>query len=620
MPKRRIDTQSAVIICAVMLAGLVLLVVACQQLTHVFAVEPENPTLVFNVQDGGNQSIGSTNSTTGAPGSTLYFAINDTLTLDAYLDCSGNNWMVEIDNNGNDQYGGNDTNQVLCNTTLTTLGQHTVEASAHNGTTVGPITGTLMIMDMANATADDGNGNFSTGTVYRPLPGSGVLNVDVKAYLTDGNSTAINDESQKPYTFGWNLTYSASANATIGSDEDDLEMLSTSVEGIDMVGSYNLDAMAGSGASLRSVTIGVFNVDIDIYDFDEDGNRYEVSDSAEDTEEGGSFVLLNDDDDNDNGIMDFEEAGTVDGEDDLQKIVIRAPGLQSYSGNMTLTYPSSVNVFETSARGNVVTSGTAFSPSELEKELWIEGRAVSVQKNGVEVKITSPEGCEDTVKLTVGAITISFDADDDYDETLPDVPPALDCDFVNAVAEAENTPFYYDYVDDGGEYPLDGDDTDFSYATFSVQLEDPSIESDETEVQVILPDNESRNVSLERMSPGSSVFAAVNSCVYVTGTTPPATNSDWPLGLRNCLKFVDEAGDGGLTVKGKRAIRKSTPMKYTTRTIAYHRVQVATDESGNVVNPAYLIKGQTSTFKVEKRNGLNLNRIEWELTEHGSFR
>ena len=163
MPKRGIDVQSAVIICGVMLAGLVLLVVACQQLTHVFAGDPENPTLVFNVQDGGNQSIGSTNSTTGGvSGSTLYYAINDTLTLDAYIDCSGNNWTVEIDNEGNDTYGGNDTNQVLCNTTLTTLGAHTVEASADNvTTTVGPITGTLMIMDMASAKADDGTGNFS---------------------------------------------------------------------------------------------------------------------------------------------------------------------------------------------------------------------------------------------------------------------------------------------------------------------------------------------------------------------------------------------------------------------------------------------------------------------------
>ena len=258
MPRRGIDVQSAVIICGVMIAGLVLLVVACQQLTHVFAADPENPTLVFNVQDGGNQSIGSTNSTTGVPGSTLYYAINDTLTLDAYLDCSGNNWMVEIDNNGNDQYGGNDTNQVLCNTTLTTLGAHTVEASAHNGTTVGPITGTVMIMDMANATADDGTGNFSAGTVYREMPGTGVLDVNIRAYLTDGNSTVINDEAQKPYSFAWNVTDSASGNATLGDDE----MLSTSLNGIDVAGNYTIEARAGDSSCTRTVNVFAFGVNV----------------------------------------------------------------------------------------------------------------------------------------------------------------------------------------------------------------------------------------------------------------------------------------------------------------------------------------------------------------------
>ena len=258
MSKRGIDVQSAVIICGVMLAGLVLLVVACQQLTHVFAGDPENPTLVFNVQDGGNQSIGSTNSTTGVPGSTLYYAINDTLTLDAYLDCSGNNWMVEIDNNGNNQYGGNDTNQVLCNTTLTTLGQHTVEASAHNGTTVGPITGTLMIMDVASAKADDGSGAFSTGTVYRQLVVDSVLSVDIKAYLTDGNSTAVNDESQKPYSFVWSIAANASGNATLGDDE----MLSTSLNGIDVFGNYTLEARAGNTSSTKSIDLFAFGVNL----------------------------------------------------------------------------------------------------------------------------------------------------------------------------------------------------------------------------------------------------------------------------------------------------------------------------------------------------------------------
>ena len=258
MSKRGIDVQSAVIICGVMLAGLVLLVVACQQLTHVFAGDPENPTLVFNVQDGGNQSIGSTNSTTGGvSGSTLYYAINDTLTLDAYIDCSGNNWTVEIDNNGNNQYGGNDTNQVLCNTTLTTLGAHTLEASADNVTiTVGPITGTLMIMDMASAKAKDEGGTFQTGTVNRGLPTNGTLSVPVQVYLTDGNSSVITDEAQSPYSFGWNLTPPGGSSATLA----DSTKLGTNVTGIDVAGNYGLEARAGSNSSVGNVTLRLIEI------------------------------------------------------------------------------------------------------------------------------------------------------------------------------------------------------------------------------------------------------------------------------------------------------------------------------------------------------------------------
>ena len=262
MSNRPLNGQSIVLLLGLLASGVVLTLVVCHHLVSTFAAEPENPTLVFQVQEGGNQSIGSTNSTTGVSGSTRYYAINDTLTLDAYIDCSGNNWMVEIDNNGNEQYGGNDTNQIINTTTMATLGNHTVEASAHNGTnTVGPITGTLMVADTADAKANTGQGsNLSTGTVYRGLPASGNLSIPIQAYLTNGTANTT-VQTECPYSFLWNLT---AANKPAGSTASVAypDKLGTNLIGVDKLGNYTIEAKAGNSSATANVTVCLMNVNV----------------------------------------------------------------------------------------------------------------------------------------------------------------------------------------------------------------------------------------------------------------------------------------------------------------------------------------------------------------------
>jgi hypothetical protein len=233
--------------------------VGIHHLSKTFASDPvENPTLVFKV-DQGNGVIGSTNASGNVTGATLYYAVNDNITLDAYVDCSSGNasWTVHIDNDGTGTYAGNGSGQFLANTTLNATGLWTVESHAQNGNmTLGYISGTIMAMDSAAAKAQDVSGTLQAGTVYRGLPSSGTLSVPIQAYLTDGSMSNITDEAQRPATFAWNVTCPAGSSATL----DDPTQLGTSLSGIDVVGNYDLQAMAGPGSATQNVTVAVLEV------------------------------------------------------------------------------------------------------------------------------------------------------------------------------------------------------------------------------------------------------------------------------------------------------------------------------------------------------------------------
>ena len=258
MRKSPIDSLRSVLLLGMLAGGCVLLVVALSQLTRSFAVDPEeNPTLVFKVQQG-NSTIGSTN-TSGGAGGTLYYAVNDTITLDAYVDCSGgaSNWTVEIDNDGTGSSAGSGPGQFLTNTTLNATGSWTVESHADQGnSTLGPISGTIWVMDVAAAKAQNVSGGFEAGTVYRGLPTNGTLSVPIQSYLTDGTNTTIADEAQRPYTFGWNLTRPGGSSATLA----DQTNLGTNVTGIDVVGNYDLEAKAGPSGSVGNVTLKIIEI------------------------------------------------------------------------------------------------------------------------------------------------------------------------------------------------------------------------------------------------------------------------------------------------------------------------------------------------------------------------
>jgi hypothetical protein len=237
-----------------------LVIVGIHHLSKTFAGDPvENPTLVFKV-DQGNGTIGSTNGGTNITGATVYYAVNDTITLDAYVDCSADAWTVHIDNDGTGTYAGNGSGQFLTNTTLTLTGPLTVESHAVKGnSTLGHISGTIMVMDTAAAKAQNASAGLEGGTVYRALPSFGKLNVPIQAYLTDGTNTTVTDESQRPSSFAWNMTTNPT-NSTATIEYPD--RLGTRLRDIDVAGNYTLQARAGNNSAVQAVNVFVFQVQL----------------------------------------------------------------------------------------------------------------------------------------------------------------------------------------------------------------------------------------------------------------------------------------------------------------------------------------------------------------------
>ena len=414
MPKSPIDSLRSVLLLGVLAGGCVLLMVALSQLTRSFAVDPEeNPTLVFKVQQG-NSTIGSTNSSGGA-GGTLYYAVNDTITLDAYVDCSGgaSNWTVEIDNDGTGSSAGSGPGQFLTNTTLNATGSWTVESHADQGnSTLGPISGTIWVMDVAAAKAQNASGGMQAGTVYRALPSSGTLSVPIQAYLTDGASTEITDEAQKPYTFAWNLT-SSPTNSTADIAESD--KLGTNLSGIDAVGNYTIRARPGDAGTTQDVTLRMVKVDL------------EFEGIAEDEEEvDGGWVAVNSGFDEGNEdfsgspVEDYEpDAATghrmVADDDELATAVLLLD-YPAMTGKWKLIFPSNIKVWKDNGDGTCteLTSGAESAQVALPQtvNLRVEGIAWA-PVNAVELKAAfTPTGqtvpIEDAVLLTVVAPDFTF--------------------------------------------------------------------------------------------------------------------------------------------------------------------------------------------------------------------
>ncbi|NOX57734.1 MAG: hypothetical protein GXP29_02610 [Planctomycetes bacterium] len=130
----------------------------------------------------------------------------------------------------------------------------------------------------------------------------------------------------------------------------------------------------------------------------------------EDEEIVGRYIGVNVDDDDDNDVLDKNQAGAVLGEDDLVAIEVSLKGVLD-----TITFPNpqiSVTVTEGASRIKLYRTadrsqpydGQPFAiPGDTPATLYVEGIAPSVTERDVEITATIVGGfmCEDIVKFTV---------------------------------------------------------------------------------------------------------------------------------------------------------------------------------------------------------------------------
>lgn len=173
------------------------------------------------------------------------------------------------------------------------------------------------------------------------------------------------------------------------------------------------------------------------------GIDLDMEDVAEaDEQNPGGYICLNDDDDDRDGVIDYDDGYNKDGEfdneddanadeDDLVKITIQRlhPADPARQVRLSKTDPGArVKVWSspTKGLGNEIVLPKDYSVAELPKELWVEGVATSGAERDVELKVayaTDGLTCSDTVKVTV--VEVGWD-DAIPDYTMDDDPEAQD--------------------------------------------------------------------------------------------------------------------------------------------------------------------------------------------------
>jgi len=160
----------------------------------------------------------------------------------------------------------------------------------------------------------------------------------------------------------------------------------------------------GVDVCVNSVKITVMTVDLNI-----DG----VADEAETTI--GGFIALNNDDDDNNGTADKDANGPITGEDNLVKITLQKVEPTALTGTVTLKANSgggNIKVWTSSTKGTEVTLPKTYStPSELPKDLWVEGYSASTSvprdvELGLEY-VVEGQTFDDKVKFTVVDVGIT---------------------------------------------------------------------------------------------------------------------------------------------------------------------------------------------------------------------
>ena len=151
----------------------------------------------------------------------------------------------------------------------------------------------------------------------------------------------------------------------------------------------------------------LLEVDVDMEGVQDD--YYGYGPETEETKPGG-FIVLNDDDDNNNETPDKDEGGVVAGEDDLVKIILRKVVPTNIQGVVTLNAiagGSKIKAWESATKGTLVTLPKTYAtPTELPKELWVEGVETSSTARDITLALQYG-GFDDRIRATVVKVEIT---------------------------------------------------------------------------------------------------------------------------------------------------------------------------------------------------------------------
>jgi len=177
------------------------------------------------------------------------------------------------------------------------------------------------------------------------------------------------------------------------------------------------DLTCSSGTSVKKTTVAVCKADLIFAG---------VSETNEETI--GGLVVVNEDDDNTNGVADKADAGPVAGEDDLKALSIVFQPLDIGTGTLTLAATSGgskIRLWSDAGKSNGPISlpkqwnlaGIASNP--IPSALYVEGFNVSDSARDVGLRLVYEAGgfsVEDKVKLTVVKVEIENTAPRDTDD------------------------------------------------------------------------------------------------------------------------------------------------------------------------------------------------------------
>jgi hypothetical protein len=277
-----------------------------------------------------------------------------------------------------------------------TLGTSTAQATILDDDS----TPSLSINDVSVAEGDAG----TTQAVFTLQLSTATANVVTVQYATaDGTATAGSDYQQTTgsHTFQPGETQKSVSVSVIG--DTTYEPSETFYVNLSMAVSATIADAQGAGTISNDDQLPV--VDLDIIR----RNNLEVPEDQEHTP--GWFNLVNDDDDDEDGIVDLNDSVVAGGDNDLLRIKLRAVQPTTAGGSYTLDWTSNkIRIWRNADRSGEVIGGTVFSP-QVEETLYVEGVAPSDPggKEEITLRWQAGAGSIPTVSDTVAFTIARFD-------------------------------------------------------------------------------------------------------------------------------------------------------------------------------------------------------------------